>query len=182
MRPPPGSQLTTIFDNNAELELAPERPYSSRTPMTQNIQADEAAVVVERSRVECATEVDLIERLLSALGYNSLRWSWELLLKGYYAQAIALSRTSWEAWLHGAYLSLYPEVELKSRRDFDQRPKPSKIRQLVASRAGKIAPKLNVKALRARSVSGREWPRGESSPPPLADRDRLAPPASDGPV
>ena len=38
--------------------------------------------------------------LIATLGYDSLRWSLELLLKGYYGQANALARMAWESWLN----------------------------------------------------------------------------------
>jgi hypothetical protein len=115
--------------------------------------------ISERTQAENPTEVGLCERflnhlgdgfnrierplaweerkgtilLLATMGYNSLRWAWELLLKGYYTQANALSRTGWECWLNAAYLLLYPE-QLESWRDFASRPRPKKMRRLVARR------------------------------------------------
>lgn len=115
--------------------------------------------ISERTQAENPTEVGLCERflnhlgdgfnrierpltyeepkgtilLLTTMGYNSLRWAWELLLKGYYTQANALSRTGWECWLNGTYLLLYPE-ELERWRDFASRPKPKEMRRLVAGR------------------------------------------------
>ena len=116
--------------------------------------------VARRTRAEKATEVSLCERffnhlgvgfnrigkpfswkepdgtilLLTTMGFNSLRWAWELLLKGYYVQANALSRTGYECWLHGAYLLLYPE-RLEQWRVFEKRPTPAEMRRLVAERA-----------------------------------------------
>lgn len=77
---------------------------------------------------------------LAALGYNSLRWAIELLLKGYYTQANALSRTAWECWLHGAYLNLYAERPLDEWRDFKTRPPPGQMRRLVSDRAAQEGP------------------------------------------
>lgn len=117
--------------------------------------------IVKRTQAENPTEVSLTERffhyvvdgfnrierplrreepretilLLATMGHNSLRWAWELLLKGYYVQANALSRTGWECWLHGAYLLLYPE-DLDTWRDFETRKRPSEMRRLVAERSG----------------------------------------------
>ncbi len=67
---------------------------------------------------------------LGTLGYNSLRWAFELLLKGYYTQANALSRLAWECWLHGVYLILYPD-QLEEWREFKTRPRPWNMRKLV---------------------------------------------------
>jgi hypothetical protein len=72
---------------------------------------------------------------LVTLGYNSLRWSSELILKGYYDQSIALSRVAWEAWLHGAYLANASDQELADWNNFDLRPWPKTMRMLVAMRA-----------------------------------------------
>lgn len=71
--------------------------------------------------------------LLATLGNDSLRWSFELLLKGYYGQANALARMAWESWLNGAYVILYPE-RLEGWREFETRPWPKEMRKLVASR------------------------------------------------
>ncbi len=81
--------------------------------------------------------------LLATLGYNSLRWSFELLLKGYYGQANALARMAWESWLNGAYVILNPE-RLEEWREFETRPWPNKMRKLIAKRVaqgGSVAEK-----------------------------------------
>jgi hypothetical protein len=72
---------------------------------------------------------------LCVIGYDSLRWGFELNLKGYYIQSFALVRQGWESWLHGAYLHLYPEREVSEWRDFRSRPKPSQMRKAVADRS-----------------------------------------------
>ncbi len=69
--------------------------------------------------------------LLATLGYNSLRWALELLLKGYYGQANALSRQAWECWLNAAYLLLHPDKLDDWRR---RPPAPREMRKLVAER------------------------------------------------
>ena len=74
--------------------------------------------------------------LLATLGYDSLRWSFELLMKGYYGQANTLARMAWESWLHGAYVLLYPE-RLEEWREFETRPRPVKMRELVAKRVAR---------------------------------------------
>jgi len=71
---------------------------------------------------------------LATMGHNSLRWAFELLLKGYYTQANALSRLAWECWLHGLFLLFYPD-RLEEWRDFKTRPKPWRMRQLIAEGA-----------------------------------------------
>ena len=115
--------------------------------------------IARRTQAENPTEVELCERflahlgdgfnliespfkseelnrtilLLATLGHDSLRWSFELLLKGYYGQANALARMAWESWLHGAYVLLYPE-RLEEWREFETRPRPVEMRKLVAKR------------------------------------------------
>ena len=58
-----------------------------------------------------------------------------MLLKGYYSQANAMSRLAWESWLNGAYLHLYQDRPVNEWSDFTTRPKPWKMRELVAERA-----------------------------------------------
>jgi len=65
---------------------------------------------------------------LAILGYDSLRWAFELSLKGYYVQSYALIRTAWECWLHAAYLHVYPERDVADWRTFRTRPKPMEMR------------------------------------------------------
>ncbi len=77
--------------------------------------------------------------LLATLAYNSLRWAFELMLKAYYAQSVALSRTAWEAWLNAAYLQLFPERSIEDWRDVKKRPRPGEMRELVAARSAAIA-------------------------------------------
>ncbi len=76
---------------------------------------------------------------MATLGGNSLRWAFELLLKGYYSQANALSRLAWECWMHGAYLHLYQERPVKDWSEFDTRPAPAEMRKLVAERAAEVS-------------------------------------------
>ncbi len=121
--------------------------------------------IARRTKAENQTEVKLCERslghlsdgfnliespfkseelnrtilLLATLGYDSLRWSFELLLKGYYGQSIALARMAWESWLHGAYVLLYPK-RLEEWREFKTRPRPFDMRMLVAKAVAKGGP------------------------------------------
>jgi hypothetical protein len=71
---------------------------------------------------------------LLAMGFNALRWSREQLVKGYYSPAVTMARTGFECWLHGAYLNLYPE-RLEDWNQYRTRPKPDKMRPLVAQRS-----------------------------------------------
>ena len=76
--------------------------------------------------------------LLLALGLNSLRWSFEMLLKGYYFQSVTLSRAAWESWLSASYLRLYEDVPVDEWRNYDQRPKPWLMRELVAKKSAEL--------------------------------------------
>jgi hypothetical protein len=69
---------------------------------------------------------------LATMGYNSLRWSLELLAKGYYSQSNALNRIAWECWLTAMYLFL-DSNRLDGWRDRSTRPKPWQMRATVAS-------------------------------------------------
>jgi len=68
--------------------------------------------------------------LLATRGYNSLRWAWEMLRKGYYSQANTLSRTAWECWFHGLYLMLHPD-KLEDWRSPANRPDLTRMRNRV---------------------------------------------------
>jgi hypothetical protein len=71
--------------------------------------------------------------LLATMGYNSLRWASELMLKGYYTQANALSRMGMECWVNALYLLSYPDLA-EAWKDFKKRPMPKKMRGLVADK------------------------------------------------
>ncbi len=133
--------------------------------MTSRRELDLTAVelaTAHRTQVECAGDTALAERCLgflneglnlmpdewkvpdirsgvilqlTVLGYDSLRWAFEMSIKGYYAQSHAMVRTAWESWLHAAYLHVYPEKAVDEWRDFRTRPKPVEMRRAVAARS-----------------------------------------------
>lgn len=117
---------------------------------------------LQRTQQECAEAVNLAERSLGylneglnlmpdewivpdvregvilqlvVLGYDSLRWAFEISIKGYYVQAYALIRQGWESWLHAAYLSIYPDRPVDEWRNFRTRPRPAEMRKAVAARS-----------------------------------------------
>jgi len=117
---------------------------------------------LQRTQQECATAVNLAERSLGylneglnlmpdewtvpdvreglilqlvVLGYDSLRWAFEVSVKGYYVQAYVLIRQGWESWLHAAYLSIYPDRPVDEWRNFRTRPRPVEMRKAVAARS-----------------------------------------------
>ena len=69
--------------------------------------------------------------LLAGMAFNSLRWSWELLLNGYYVQSNATTRVAWECWLHSQYLIFYPERLEEWKADRNNR-RPVELRRRVA--------------------------------------------------
>lgn len=71
--------------------------------------------------------------LLATMGYNCLRWAFELMNKGYYTQANALSRMGMECWVNAVYLLLYPELA-EAWKEFKTRPRPKEMRKLVADK------------------------------------------------
>jgi hypothetical protein len=71
---------------------------------------------------------------LLAMAFNSLRWSQEQLMKGYYSPAVTMARNAWECWLNGAYLNLYPE-RLEEWKHHETRPRPWQMRSLVAEQS-----------------------------------------------
>ncbi len=83
------------------------------------------------------SESKTVRLLLATMGYNSLRWAFELMLKGYYTQANALSRMGMECWLNSLYLLLYPE-RAEAWKEFRTRPKPEKMRKLIADKMGEL--------------------------------------------
>src|SRR5688572_7255143 len=93
---------------------------------TSGFEAMGYQMVVEDVRLETAQ--------LLAASFNTLRWSSEQAIKGYYGPSVSSSRTAWECWLNGAYLNLYPEA-LEGWKRFETRPKPDVMRKLVAERS-----------------------------------------------
>lgn len=118
--------------------------------------------VAERTRAECREELELTDAVftllsegfnllpspfdgsdkrrllivqLVTLGYNSLRQAQHCLLHGYYTQSVGLSRSAFEAWLNGAYLRPYKDVDLDQWLKYETRPRPADMRKAVASRS-----------------------------------------------
>jgi len=114
----------TRAENREELEL---------TDAVFNLMTDGFNLLPRPFNADDERRVLIVQ--LVTLGYNSLRQAQHCLLHGYYSQAIALARTAWEAWLHGAYLRLYEDVPLEAWVRFDTRPRPSVMRRRVASRS-----------------------------------------------
>jgi len=75
--------------------------------------------------------------LFATMAYSSLRWAFELMLKGYYTQANALSRMGMECWVNSLYLLLYPE-RAEAWKEFKTRPKPKEMRGLVADKVAEL--------------------------------------------
>jgi hypothetical protein len=104
---------------------------AAMVPFTKGFDAMAGDFRVEPVRIETVQ--------LLAMAFNALRWSQEQLLKGYYSPAITMARTAWECWLNGAYINLYP-AGLDEWKRYETRPRPWKMRELVAARSTKDEP------------------------------------------
>lgn len=130
-----------------ERETIDPQQFETRTAQQTQAECEAAVGLAERSLAYLNDGLNLMpaewtvpsvrEGLilqLVTMGYDSLRWAFELGLKGYYVQAYALIRTAWESWLHAAYLHLYPERDVEEWKDYRTRPKPVAMRRAVAER------------------------------------------------
>ena len=120
------------------------------------------------------SERERVKLQLTALGFDSLRWSLEVMLKGYYVQAIALARLAWESWLNTTFLVLNPEFEIESWENFKKRPRPSEMRKKVAEKPPEGSEVYNKELLHGlnkmyKGYSGYSHPSQESLQVLIAD-------------
>ena len=158
-------RLTCVMSHEVKREVSCRGERSCWSNMTGRSELDLQRVeqdTLQRTQRECAEAVNLAKRALdhlndglnlmpdkwavpdareglilqlSALGYDSLRWAFEISVKGYYLQAYALIRQGWESWLHAAYLHVYRDRPVDEWRNFRTRPKPTAMRKAVAARS-----------------------------------------------
>jgi len=111
----------TVAENPEEAELSD----AIFVPFEKGFEALKPDVKVEDVRIETAQ--------LLAMAFNALRWSHQQVVTGYYAPSVTMARSAYECWLHGTYLNLYP-ARLPEWKRSEKRPRPWRMRQLVAER------------------------------------------------